>query len=80
MAPCATYLVIDREMKTFGTIKDLRVLLTCLSDCWRVDQRSTDHQYSQSGSNSQSTDIIGKSSKEQVWVLPPDPLEVYMLQ
>lgn len=30
--------------------------------------------------DSQSTDIIGKSSKEQIWVLPPNPLKVYMLQ
>ena len=34
----------------------------------------------ENGSNSQSTDVIRKSSKEQIWVLSPDPLEVNMLQ
>lgn len=28
----------------------------------------------------QSTDIIRQSSKEQIWVLPPDPLEVDVLE
>ena len=59
-----TYLVVDGEVKTFGAIKDLRVLLTCFSDCWGVDQRSTDDKHSRECSNSQSTDVIRKSSKE----------------
>ena len=30
--------------------------------------------------NPQSADIIRKSSKEEIWVLPPDPLEMNMLE
>lgn len=77
------YLVVDREVKTFGTREDFRVLLTSFSDGWGVNDRCAAGSGTArvtSGIHSQSGQVCLDCREEELGVFPSDLGEVSVLE